>query len=172
LKTQSLHLAEYSGCCSGKPMGGGVIFVPGLLVCLKLETLTGCLGGSAINERPMINTKRMKWVLSVDTIQFSLTGVGRYIQELARQLILRPDLDIAFMQGARLLKDLPEMSMAHAGRRRLRDALSGFSLPVEIYRCLNRATRVHALRGFEQSLFHGTNDYVPAFGGKSIVTRP
>ncbi|PSO17043.1 glycosyltransferase family 1 protein [Bradyrhizobium sp. MOS003] len=112
----------------------------------------------------------MKVILSVDAIRQPLTGVGRYTLELARHLAAIPEIDITFLQGDALLDTLPVAASGHPLVPVLRDMLSGFSLPTSIYRRYQGYRRTRALRGENDALLHGTNYYLPAFAGRSIVT--
>lgn len=112
----------------------------------------------------------MKVILSVDAIRQPLTGVGRYTLELARHLAAIPELDLTFLQGDVLLETLPAAVSGHPLVPVVREMLSGFSLPTSIYRHYQGYRRARALRGENDALLHGTNYYLPAFPGRSIVT--
>lgn len=112
----------------------------------------------------------MRIILSVDAIRQPLTGVGRYTLELARQLATMPELDLAFLQGRNLRDAIPAPGAAQALLPTLRDMLSAFSLPTNIYRHYQGHIRARALRHECRAILHGANYYLPAFPGRSIVT--
>jgi glycosyltransferase involved in cell wall biosynthesis len=113
----------------------------------------------------------MKVILSADAIRQPLTGVGRYNLELARELAAMPDIDLSFIQGVRLLRELPAPAEASAALPVLRDGLSAWQLPTEIYRRLIGRARTRALRHQPRNaILHGANYYLPAYHGPSLVT--
>jgi len=115
-------------------------------------------------------TTSLPLILSIDTLRLPLTGVGRYTQELALQLVQRHDVDPLFLQGNRVITHLPTLIGGHPARQRVRDALSGFSWPVDVYRRISNQRRCHALRAYADRVLHGTNYYVPNFKGPTVVT--
>lgn len=113
----------------------------------------------------------MKVILSADAIRQPLTGVGRYNLQLARELAAMPDIELSYMQGTSIRQTLP----APAGESRvvplLRDSLSAWTLPTEIYRRWLGHARARALRHQPRStILHGANYYLPAHRGPSVVT--
>jgi alpha-1,3-rhamnosyl/mannosyltransferase len=113
----------------------------------------------------------MKVILSADAIRQPLTGVGRYNLELARELAAMPDIELSFIQGAKLLQARPEPAEAAKIAPVLRDSLSAWKLPTEIYRRLLGHARSRALRSQPPgAILHGANYYLPAYHGPSLVT--
>lgn len=119
---------------------------------------------------PLPESAPLKLAMSVDTLRFPLTGIGRYTLELAAQLARRDDLDLLCMRAGTLLPGLPQVLPGTDDRRRVRDLLSRFGLPVEVYRRWSEFTRARALRGHADRLFHGTNFYAPTFKGRCVLT--
>ena len=119
----------------------------------------------------------MKVVLSVDPIKFPLTGIGRYTYELAKGLKDLDDVDdLYFLKGYRLSKKIliddgggvpPKSSISMSYWKK---KVSRNSLAIGAYRRLNSWLKSKALHGLEDHIFHGTNYYLPPFGGKSVVT--
>lgn len=114
----------------------------------------------------------LKIVLSVDPVQYPLTGIGRYTYELARGLELANIDDLKFFRGTRLLSKLQAPSdvapmtklsawKGHAQKSRL---------AVGLYRAVNPLLKARALKGLEDYIFHGPNYYLPPFAGRSVVT--
>lgn len=113
----------------------------------------------------------MKVILSADAIRQPLTGVGRYNLELARELAAMPDIDLSFLQGTRLLQKLPAPAQGSEALPLLRDLLTEWKLPTEIYRRLLGRARSRALRHQpHNAILHGANYYLPAYHGPSLVT--
>lgn len=112
----------------------------------------------------------MKVILSVDAIRQPLTGVGRYTLELARQLAANPQIDLAFLQGRHILDAIPVPAAGHSLLPPLRDMLSAFSLPTNLYRRYQGHIRARALRHEKDAILHGANYYLPVFPGRSVVT--
>lgn len=113
----------------------------------------------------------MKVILSADAIRQPLTGVGRYNLELARELAAMPDIELSYLQGTRLLGTLPEPAAESQVVPALRDRLSSWKLPTEIYRRLLGHARARAVRNQPHgTILHGANYYLPAYRGPSVVT--
>lgn len=113
----------------------------------------------------------MKLILSVDAVRFPLTGIGRYVYELARGLQVSdyPD-SLKFLAGARFLSGLPapnDSSVRSDGFKRL---LQQSRLAIEIYSRLAPTLRKFILKGHEDFIFHGPNFYLPPFDGPKIAT--
>ncbi len=113
----------------------------------------------------------MKVILSADAIRQPLTGVGRYNLALARELAVMPDVDLSFLQGTKLLQDIPAPAQGSKTAPVLRDLLTEWKLPTEIYRRLLGRARSRALRHQPRdTILHGANYYLPAYRGPSLVT--
>jgi len=117
----------------------------------------------------------MKVILSIDSVRFPLTGIGRYTFELAGQLEKMPQVEqLLFFSGHRLVHGLPEAAQAaqparsiSAGSRRL---ILKSQLAVAMYRLASPFIKRHALRGHPDHVFHGPNFYLPPFDGPSVCT--
>lgn len=122
----------------------------------------------------------MKVILSVDAIRFPLTGIGRYVHELARHLPqVDSALDLRLFADARFLDRLPveapapsaDASQASGGLGwRLRNSLQGSPLVVRTHRALVARRQARALVGHEDAVYHGPQFYLPSFAGPSVVT--
>lgn len=113
----------------------------------------------------------MKVILSADAIRQPLTGVGRYNLELARELTAMPEIDLCFLQGTRLQQELPAPMEGGEVLPALRDLLTAWNLPTEIYRRMLGRARSRALRHQPRdTVLHGANYYLPAYHGPSLVT--
>lgn len=67
----------------------------------------------------------MDIILATESIRYPLTGVGRYTQELARQLIQLPEIgSLRFLHGGRLCDRLPGIGTATSAIPWLADNLS------------------------------------------------
>lgn len=122
----------------------------------------------------------MKVVLSVDTIRFPLTGIGRYTYELARGL-QRAELDgLLFMHGLRLDAELPgpPSAPAHVGaaglaaalRARAMDAAKKSRIVAAVHGRLLPWQKGRVLAGREDWVYHGPSFYLPSFSGPSVTT--
>ena len=123
----------------------------------------------------------MDVVLSVQSIKYPLTGIGRYTYELARHL---PDLDdvqsLRFFDGETFVDRLPDAGSLsaddavrafHGGPvHRLKRFLARSRLVVDAYRFIKARTEKSPFAGLENHVYHGTNFYVPRFPGASVVT--
>lgn len=116
----------------------------------------------------------MKIILSIDSVRFPLTGIGRYTFELARHLKEIADIEqLRFLSGYRFAS-LPE-SMQSAmptglSTRHLRGRLFKNPLTIELYSRVSPLLKQVALRGYTDHVFHGPNFYIPPFEGPSVCT--
>lgn len=114
----------------------------------------------------------MKVVLSVDLVQYPLTGIGRYTYELARGLEQANIEDLKFFKGTRLLSklqapsDVAPMTKLSAWKKYAQKS----RVAVGLYRAVNPLLKARALKGLEDYIFHGPNYYLPPFAGLSVVT--
>ena len=116
----------------------------------------------------------MKIILSVDSVHFPLTGIGRYTFELARHLKEIADVEqLRFLSGYRFAS-LPE-SMQFAvpaviSARDLRGRLLKNPLMIGLYSRISPLVKQVALREYSDHVFHGPNFYLPPFKGPSVCT--
>ena len=111
----------------------------------------------------------MKLIISVDSVRFPLTGIGRYNYELARRLVVREDLCVRLFSGCRFLPSFPHVAQVPNEKYRLKRTLDN-AFFMRLYGALMPVLRGRALRGNEDSIFHGANFFIPPFGGRSIAT--
>lgn len=122
----------------------------------------------------------MKVILSVDTIRFPLTGIGRYTYELARGLEQAGLEELLFMNGLRLGRELPSTpdSPVHDGTERLAavlrtrafEAAKKSRIVGAIHGRLLPWQKGRALAGREDWVYHGPSFYLPTFSGPSVTT--
>ena len=115
----------------------------------------------------------MKVVLSIDSVRFPLTGIGRYTFELAKQLEQLPQIEQLYLLSRRqIVADIPvptiSFSQKNAGTVRLQNAILKNPAITEIYRWLNSKANMLALRNYADCVFHGPNFYLPPFGGAAV----
>ncbi|MCX7105187.1 MAG: glycosyltransferase family 1 protein [Methylococcales bacterium] len=116
----------------------------------------------------------MKIILSIDSVRFPLTGIGRYTFELARHLKEIADIEqLRFLSGYRFAS-LPEpmQSAMETGlsTRHLRGRLFKNPLTIGLYSRVSPLLKQVALRGNTDHVFHGPNFYIPPFEGPSVCT--
>lgn len=116
----------------------------------------------------------MKIILSIDSVRFPLTGIGRYTFELARHLKEIADIEqLRFLSGYRFAS-LPEpmQSAMETGlsTRHLRGRLFKNPLTIGLYSRVSPLLKQVALRGYTDHVFHGPNFYIPPFEGPSVCT--
>jgi glycosyltransferase involved in cell wall biosynthesis len=128
----------------------------------------------AISRVPVEAPEAVKVILSIEPIRYPLTGIGRYTMELARGLENCPDVDLRYLSGAQITRDLPvpdeHPSLPANVGRAIRQRLIRSSLVVESVQALRALQQWHSLRGYRGSVFHGPNFYLPAFEGPSVAT--
>ncbi|PTU78580.1 glycosyltransferase family 1 protein [Pseudomonas indoloxydans] len=113
----------------------------------------------------------MKVVVSVESVRFPLTGIGRYAFELARSLQNNSLVsELVFFSGTRALSSLSSPGRDAGGGYALKKVIQKSYLAVELYRLVMPLLRARSLRGFSDHVYHGTNFFVPPFPGKSLAT--
>ena len=113
----------------------------------------------------------MKVILSVDSVKFPLTGVGRYTYELAKQLQLQHDLELLLFANGRVVKDLPTHKQTKPKKTGwLRSQLLKSDLATKTYQVLNGTRTQFSLQHHSDAVFHGPGFYLPKFGGPSVAT--
>lgn len=121
----------------------------------------------------------LKTLISVEPIAFPLTGIGRYTWELIRHLQKLPDIELEYFSGRRVVDTLPKPDTAvsadlsprsPARRLNLKKMVQNNGTLSELYRLGLPLLQKHALKGYQNHLFHGTNFYLPPFPGPSVAT--
>lgn len=114
----------------------------------------------------------MKVILSVDPVRWPLTGIGRYVYELAQRLPEMPEIEsIRFQKRGRLLDTVPCPAPGKGMTCvRIPAWLQKSALVVGFYRRTVSRVKSMALRGSEDCVFHAPNYHLPPFGGPSVVT--
>lgn len=122
----------------------------------------------------------MDVVLSVQSVKYPLTGIGRYTYELAHHLPHLPLVEaVRLYNGERFLDHLPDaqsLSSQAAERaatgpvQRLKRVLARNQMVVDLYRFLKSRSETSPFAGLENHIYHGTNFYVPRFPGVSVMT--
>jgi alpha-1,3-rhamnosyl/mannosyltransferase len=113
----------------------------------------------------------MKVILSVDSVKFPLTGIGRYSFELAKQLQLQDDLELLFYANDRFIAGLPAPEQARSKKSAwLRNQLLKSNLAINTYRLMSKIRNHYSLQDYEDAIFHGPGFYLPRFNGSSVAT--
>jgi alpha-1,3-rhamnosyl/mannosyltransferase len=114
----------------------------------------------------------MKVIVSIDSIRFPLTGIGRYTLELVNHLSKTSGLDLRLLAGPVLTNSIPRPSaeapalpVASLKRRILKLA------PVtDALEAIHSLAQWRTLRTHRDAIFHGPNYYLPPFDGPAVVT--
>lgn len=117
----------------------------------------------------------MKVILSIDSVRFPLTGIGRYTFEIAQNLRKMPQIEeLCFFSRYRFVHDLPgpaQMAKSDTSlQANFRRAILKNRLAVEIHRFASSHIKRYALRDHKNHIFHGPNFYLPPFDGPSVCT--
>lgn len=112
----------------------------------------------------------MKVILSVDSIRFPLTGIGRYNYEIASHLRKIEGLDVRFLSGFRFLPELHFPREQADAYHFIKKIAQSSNLISDAYRLIVPLLKYKALKGFEDYLFHGPNFFLPPFAGRRIAT--
>ena len=113
----------------------------------------------------------MKLILSVESVRFPLTGIGRYTYELASRLQHADEIsELRLFAGRKFLPELVSPSDQSDAVHGLKRFVQKNALAVEVYRRLMPILRKQALRGHEDFIYHSTNFYLPPFAGPRVAT--
>jgi len=114
----------------------------------------------------------LKVILSIDAIKYPLTGIGRYVFELANQLVKIPEIDsLRYFRGARFVAAIPDVGPEKpVSQMALRSAVMKSRLAVSLYSFVSTYQKKKSLLGREDHIFHGPNFYLPSFSGPSVAT--
>lgn len=113
----------------------------------------------------------MKVILSVDSVRFPLTGIGRYTYELATQFKKVEGLDIKFFSGFKFLSEEIAIPDEQAGAYHfIKKIAQRSNFLSDMYRVVMPVLKYKALKGFEDYIFHGPNFFLPPFAGRRIAT--
>ncbi|MDD5296576.1 MAG: glycosyltransferase family 1 protein [Rhodocyclaceae bacterium] len=115
----------------------------------------------------------MKVIVSIDSLRYPLTGIGRYTFELVRQLQTHELVDtVRLFAGHGFVDAIPEPGekAASVSASSLRRWLLKSRVAVKTFQTLSPILKRRALRGCDGYIFHGPNYYLPPFGGGGIAT--
>ena len=122
----------------------------------------------------------MKVILGADAIRQPITGIGRYVMELAKHLPEVQDVQtVKYFTRGNLIDSIANLTKAPKLDTLLRlyklnPALRRFLLlqkpVIKTFQLLNPVRQRLALRGMDSYLYHGPNFYLPPFSGTSVVT--
>lgn len=113
----------------------------------------------------------MKVILSVDSVRFPLTGIGRYTLEIASKLMQSAELsELKLFSGYHFVDNLP-LVQEHADKQyRVKSLIQKSSILIELYRIFLELNRKHVLKNYNEYLYHGPNFQVPKFPGHKVAT--
>lgn len=113
----------------------------------------------------------MKIILAVGGIKPPLTGIGRYIWELASRLPRLAECEsVRFFRGGRWVQDPTNLLQSRGVGPETRRALLRNPIAVQAYRMFAPAVSWWRLKRCSDSVFHGPNYYLPPFPGAAVST--
>lgn len=113
----------------------------------------------------------MKVILAVGGIRPPLTGIGRYIWELACRLPRIVDCDsVRFYRTDGWVDDPAKLLSSRGFAADTRRTMLRSSLAVGAYRAVAPAVSWWRLRRYADHVFHGPNYYLPPFPGAAVST--
>lgn len=114
----------------------------------------------------------MKVILSVESVRYPLTGIGRYVYELATHLLAMAEdlesLEFFGMHGrvAQISRPSEQNNLTHG----LKLWTQKSALASELYRYGSKLVKRYALRGKSDFIYHGPNFMLPHFDGPKVAT--
>ena len=113
----------------------------------------------------------MKIILSIDTVRFPLTGVGRYSYELARGLEQHSQVtELKLLGGLNFKATLPVAGASAGNHHVLKRVIQGNRLAVAAYQKLQPVFRALRLRSMGDHIYHSPNYFLPPFAGRKVAT--
>lgn len=125
-----------------------------------------------------MDAQKLKVIISIDSIKYPITGIGRYTYELVRELSKNNGIkDLLFLRGAELIDGLPDFKEIHQGqshshlyKRKLKSFLQKSNLIFELYRHCNTWQQSNVLKRKKDYIYHSTNFFLPKFDGLKVAT--
>lgn len=113
----------------------------------------------------------MKVILSVDSVKFPLTGIGRYTYELAKHLQLIEDVDLLYYANGGMITNLPNHDRTTPTKLgELRSRLTKSKVALSAYQLMVTLRSKKHLKRHQEAIFHGPGFYLPEFSGLSVAT--
>ncbi len=114
----------------------------------------------------------MNVVLAIDAINPVLTGIGRYTWELATRLpaLLEPEVGLHYIARHQWVRDPAALRVAAPMRQAVRRSLVRMRIAAAAYAVLWPILMRQRLRSVPDSLYHGTNFYVPPGTDRAVAT--
>jgi len=113
----------------------------------------------------------MKIILAVNAIKPPLTGIGRYVWELANRIPVMPGVEsVRFFADGRWVNDVNTLLDQSSAKLAIRQRLLRNPVAVAAYRFFSPILLRQRLRPFSDHLYHGPNFYLPPFSGPTIAT--
>lgn len=122
----------------------------------------------------------MKIILSVDSVRFPLTGIGRYTYELAQHLRAVNELDLQLFSNGNFISSLPDKETLNNGHdneklnskiiHRVRKVALQSNVVTATYQFLSERRNRQVLNSHHDAIFHGPGFYLPPFQGRSVAT--
>jgi glycosyltransferase involved in cell wall biosynthesis len=113
----------------------------------------------------------MKVILSVDSVKYPLTGIGRYTYELTKQLQSQSDLNLLlFAKGRFVPSTLAQEEIATNMLGGLRTQILKSNTVRNTYQLLTGIKSLLTLKSHDDFVFHGPGFYLPKFDGPSVAT--
>jgi glycosyltransferase involved in cell wall biosynthesis len=117
----------------------------------------------------------LKLIISVNSIKYPLTGIGRYTFELAKRIsILNGVSDTLFFDGTIIVNSIPTPDYREKKYTNIISIIKRFVgnifIIVKLFKIIRNIIAKYNLNNHNDYLFHGTNFYLPDFSGIKIVT--
>jgi len=120
----------------------------------------------------------MKVIISVDSVKFPLTGIGRYTYELVTRLQSQADTDLLLLANGSLLRELPLINKKAQAAKEVTPGIKHWLygklranyLAVYVFHALRTFKVQRLLQPHEDAVFHGPNYYLPEFNGPCVAS--
>lgn len=117
----------------------------------------------------------MRIIMSVQSIRYPMTGIGRYTFEIASRISNFEEIEnMLYYDGTRIIHDIP--TPKYTSRRGtgffsfIKKFMGRSEFVVWLYKLVTGSTNSLFLNRKNTYLYHGTNFYLPLFVGPKIVT--
>lgn len=115
----------------------------------------------------------MEVIMSIESIKYPLTGIGRYTLELTKQLQHDASLNLKLFSHGKFISELPKLDFVASGSSALsqiRSQLIKSDLAVKSVKFVRDYAIRKSLKTHKHAIFHGPAYYLPKFDGQSVAT--
>lgn len=113
----------------------------------------------------------MQVIFSTDSIQFPLTGIGRYAYELAKCLQKNSKIsELLFLNGNYLSRQIPSVKEKTSAIYALRRLVQKSCFASQLYQVTAKFLKTHTIKKYPNAIYHSPNFYLPPNLNRCVAT--